>query len=284
MKLIEDRPNGQSIQIWECRSCEATRACRPGWLTRCHVCLDERTDPSIAEAYGMIFESMITTDEERQKLRDIYGVGANEWIDDVDAHGLIMYNTVQDELLMHERPGWSVLAADIAGLPWGGHSGRRSSHGVWGRHDACGTVQSMRAVECAVCPPTPGSRTHRARAESPQLLYLVAFDDPAGVGSLVKFGHGSRRRVLDHISGGAVPLLVLRATFRQVVKAERKLAARYGCDAVGAITGLPASFERGTEVVPAGLNVDLHRVLSGTGVTDVTELFSIATPERAPVT
>jgi hypothetical protein len=43
LQLIQDRPDGQPIQIFQCIRCGSERACRPGWTTRCHVCHDKRT-------------------------------------------------------------------------------------------------------------------------------------------------------------------------------------------------------------------------------------------------
>jgi hypothetical protein len=43
LQLIQDRPDGQPIQIFQCIRCGSKRAGRPGWTTRCHVCHDKRT-------------------------------------------------------------------------------------------------------------------------------------------------------------------------------------------------------------------------------------------------
>lgn len=43
MRIVAQRPSGAAIDIWRCRRCGTTRSCRPGWLTRCMICLDERT-------------------------------------------------------------------------------------------------------------------------------------------------------------------------------------------------------------------------------------------------
>ena len=44
MELAIDQPGGTAIQVYRCGHCGDLRACRPGWHTCCHVCLDERTD------------------------------------------------------------------------------------------------------------------------------------------------------------------------------------------------------------------------------------------------
>jgi hypothetical protein len=47
MELLENQPDGVFIQILRCRHCGAERACRPGWRTRCHICLDQRSAPDL---------------------------------------------------------------------------------------------------------------------------------------------------------------------------------------------------------------------------------------------
>jgi hypothetical protein len=97
-----------------------------------------------------------------------------------------------------EQPGWTLLATDVHGLPFdsGWHT---APHCTWARRDACGTVSKLTKgrTECSTCPPIAQSRTHRAKAGSPQLLYPVRYGD------LLKFGHGDARRVRAHLRAGA---------------------------------------------------------------------------------
>lgn len=44
MELALDRPGGAPVQVYRCRQCGDLRSCRPGWHTRCHICLDERSN------------------------------------------------------------------------------------------------------------------------------------------------------------------------------------------------------------------------------------------------
>lgn len=132
-----------------------------------------------------------------------------------------------------------------------------------------------RLAECAVCEPEPGSRTHRARADRQQLLYLVGFEHPR-LGPLLKYGHGDRDRdrVKAHITAGAEALCVLQAPHHQVVAAERVPKRRYRRAAIGPVDGLPPSFGCGCEVVPAVVDVRLTDELLGEdGVQAVTARF-----------
>lgn len=40
LQLIQDRPDGQPIQIFQCIRCGSQTRMPPGWTTRCHVCHD----------------------------------------------------------------------------------------------------------------------------------------------------------------------------------------------------------------------------------------------------
>lgn len=133
----------------------------------------------------------------------------------------------------------------------------------------------MRAgsVDCPACGPQPGSRTHLARQHDPYLLYLV---DARG---LTKFGMGAETRVREHQRAGAAVIQVLRATFAEVVLAERALKVRHADQVVGQRTRkMPASFGQGTEVVK-GVAIDLPGVLPG-GL-DVTAQFQRSTGQSA---
>lgn len=273
MELAPDQPPADvNTQILRCRFCGTSRACRSTWRTRCHVCLDDRTVldgvEGLAERWAAIEPDVI------RELQMAHGLSPDDLPDDELVHELLSFLDYSDELDFYTRPGWTVLAGDVKGLPWGLNDGRRDSHGTWGRHGVCGVVQNMRATpECQVCPPEPGSRTHRARAAQPYLLYLVQYEH-AQLGPLVKYGVGDRERVRNHIGQGCIPLLVLRSVLENVVAAEQRLRTRHRDDAVGSIPGMPTTFGRGREVVLADRDVDLRSVLADEGVTDVTHTLS----------
>ncbi|WP_132431852.1 hypothetical protein [Pseudonocardia endophytica] len=222
---------------------------------------------------GLAEELREHLDEERTAmLRDGLNLGPDEWVDDVEAFQLFSALDVEDELGFYDRAGWTLVAGNLKGLPWG-WTDDPHSHGVWGRHDACGTLQNVRRLaECAVCEPEPGSRTHRARADRQQLLYVVGFDHPE-LGPLLKYGHGDRERLKAHIAGGAEPVWVLQAPHHQVVAAERELRREHRSIAIGPTTGLPSSFGRGREVVPASVDVALYAGLRDAGAQLVTSQF-----------
>ncbi len=117
----------------------------------------------------------------------------------------------------HTRPGWTVLASDVKGMPWGDPDSS-TSHGTWASHDVCGTVQKITVArpECRSCPPEPDSRTHRAKARQPHDLYNVRYLD------LQKFGHGDANRIRAHLRAGAKAVEVLRGPHREVVAAEQQ--------------------------------------------------------------
>ncbi|MGW6934567.1 hypothetical protein ACWGE0_31215 [Lentzea sp. NPDC054927] len=231
MEPIESvaRPGGKPIQIMRCRWCGAERTCPVGWATRCHLCLDDRTS---ADATAT-------------------GLGARE------ATQLLAVTTLIGVLAQFEQPGWTVIAGDLLGLPWTDDQYARNSHGTWGRHDACGRIQVMSRGrdECAACPPEPGSRTHRARADDTHLLYLVRYRD------FVKFGRGYHGRVRHHLRLGATPVQVLTARHAEVHVAELALKRRHVTDVLRGITGVPESFGAGTEVLPLRLSPDLAAFL-----------------------
>jgi hypothetical protein len=160
-------------------------------------------------------------------------------------------------LEFYRRPGWTVLAGDVHGLPWIGTQLDSASHGTWGRHDICGTVAKLSKgrTECPTCPPEPDSRTHRARTNDPHLLYLVRYRH------WHKFGRGDDRRVRAHLRAGAHAIQVLTATHADVVICENTLKRRYREHAVGAKPTMPITFGTGTEVLPARVPIDLTTVL-----------------------
>lgn len=168
-----------------------------------------------------------------------------------------------------QRPGWTVLATDVHGLPFALFPGP-SSHGTWAQHDACGSVRNITAArpECRACPPEQGSRTHRAKAEDLQYFYLVRYRD------LLKFGHGDANRVRAHFRTGCVPVQILRARHKDVVTAELTLKRRYRDKLITPVNwNLPHTFGSGTEVVQDDVRIDLGDFLNGINVDDVTERF-----------
>lgn len=40
MELVDECCVDGKIQVYRCRKCGSQRSCRPGWRTRCHVCLE----------------------------------------------------------------------------------------------------------------------------------------------------------------------------------------------------------------------------------------------------
>ncbi|GAA1859550.1 hypothetical protein GCM10009836_44710 [Pseudonocardia ailaonensis] len=238
------------IGIWRCSWCGLTRTCRRGWTTRCHACLDDRTNTreleldGLAQAFASRFPGYFM--QVQAELPTIE-------LDDVAVHELLSASAYADELEFRGQPGWTVVAGDVKGLPylrWG-----NESHGFWGRHDKCGKVQNLSARECRFCDPEPGSRTHRARKDDPHLLYLVRYNDR------LKVGHGDRGRILTHVRGGATIVAVRRARFAETVQAERAILRRHEKLIKKRQRGLPLSFGSGTEVLPGGTDVDLAEFL-----------------------
>jgi hypothetical protein len=212
MDVVWERPGGESIEILRCRWCGTARTCRPGRRTRCMVCLDERSGlfkgrgvgdvRSLGDRFLRVIASAFEIQERQVRWQHVWEVQN--------------YLVVQQRLEALARPEWTLLATDIQGLPfWVGDR----SHGTWAQHDACGRIQKITAAhpECRTCPLRPESRTHRARADEPQLLYLVRYRN------LLKFGHGDANRVRAHLRAGCTPVRVLRARHREVVAAELAL-------------------------------------------------------------
>jgi hypothetical protein len=262
MELTEDQPGGARIQIYRCRRCGDLRSCRPGWHTRCHVCLDERSEDSRLETASRHCLEMFSADP-LLGLR----VGRNLNVDrgqPVTARVIVEATsclTVATQLTRYERPGWTVIATDVWGLPWNGVRSRSVSHGTWGRHEECGTVAKLRSgsLDCPACGPQPGSRTHGARHDEPYFLYQVRTRK-----GLTKFGVGTADRVRAHQRGGATVVQVLRAPFAEVVLAERTLKTAHAADLLNKRTRrMPASFGQGTEVVGRRVVINLLDVLAG---------------------
>ena len=60
-----------------------------------------------------------------------------------EAAEFVALGMLLDELEPYRRDGWTIIAGDVKGLPWFGPMDS-DSHGVWGVHDACGTVRKMK--------------------------------------------------------------------------------------------------------------------------------------------
>lgn len=269
MELLEDRPGGVPIQIWACKFCGMTRSCRPGWLARCQMCLDERTVLEPDEDADLQ-AALVGNAKLRKALAEMVGVRPREVTPKVFRE-VLSYAAAGAAVEKVEEPGWTVLGNDVYGLPWF-TAEEPTSHGTWARHDACGKVGKLTEgrTECRTCPPAPGSRTHRARAQTPQLLYLVRYLD------LLKFGHGDARRVRAHLRSGCKPVLVLKANHQDVVQAELALKRTLHQHLINPVEwNLPVSFGRGSEVVPDHVTVNLREVLAGAQhVEDVTSRFT----------
>ena len=276
LELAEDQPGGVRIQVYRCLVCGDQRSCRPGWTTRCHVCLDERSDAAWVDAASQECLSEFAKDP-MLGLR----VGRNldlQRDEPITARAIVQAMstlTIATALTRFERPGWTVLASDVCGLPWRGVRSRSLSHGTWARHETCGAVALMRAgsVDCPKCGPQPGSRTHQARQDDPYFLYQVTHK------GRTKFGVGTEDRVRAHQRGGATVVQVLRATFIEVVMAERKIKLSRADDIMGRRTRkMPATFGKGTEVLDRRRALTLTEAL--TGAEDVTHLFQPARHQR----
>jgi hypothetical protein len=269
MELAHDCPGGAAIQIYQCRRCGDLRSCRRRWHTRCHVCLDERSNDQQLNQNSQDCLAVFSANP-------ILGlrVGRNLNLDhgqQITGRAIVQATatlTVATALARLSRPGWTVIATDVWGLPWNGVRSRPLSHGTWGQHDDCGTITLLRTgtVDCPACGPQPGSRTHRARQNDPYLLYQVTSK------GLTKFGIGTEDRVRTHQRAGATVVQVLRSTFAEVVLAERKLKTSHADDILIRKTRrMPATFGAGTEVLPREHTVTLTDALPG--AEDITHLF-----------
>jgi len=261
MEISHDRPSGHPIQIHRCKNCGVARTCRPGWRTRCHICLDERTYGVAAMAAGDELLAGSTLPDSVFLAIAQRSLGDPKHADTVTIAAAAKANllALRNRLALHERSGWTLLAGDVHGLPWTAQRERTMSHGVWGTHDNCGNVQKipLGRVECEVCGPEPDSMTYWARRDEPYLLYLVRY------GNIQKFGCGDARRVQAHLNSGAQLLQVRESSHERVVAAELELKRRYRRRSLpSAATTMPHTFGTGTEVVSARIKIDLRDVLS----------------------
>ena len=269
MELTLDYPEGASIQVYRCRQCGDLRSCRPGWRTRCHICLDERTDAEWVEENSQQCLAMFSANPlQALQAGQNLNLSCGEPITPNAIVQATASLTVATQLARFARPGWTVIATDVWGLPWRGVRTRPVSHGTWAQHDECGSLAKLRAgsVDCPTCGPQPGSRTHRARQDENYYLYQVTHS------GLTKFGIGTETRVRAHINKGAEVKLVLRSSFPAVVMAERKLKTKYAADILNKRTRkMPTTFGQGTEVLRRGSVLSLADFLPG--AEDVTHLF-----------
>ncbi len=258
LELAEDQPGGAKIQIYRCRHCGDLRACRKGWRTRCHVCLDERSTGPIVTAAGREFLAGLADPGLGGRARQLLHLADDAEIPLRAAAEACSSLALASELRRLDRRGWTIIAADVYGLPWTGARSWYASHGTWARHDACGMVAKLRlgSVDCPACGPEPGSRTHQARSSDRYLLYLVR------TSRWQKFGVGGDRRVREHQLRGAEVVQVLCAPFAQVVLAESILKQVHGHATIGRVKrGMIASFGQGTEVVQRRITIGLTQVL-----------------------
>jgi hypothetical protein len=226
-------------------------------VTRCHLCLDEHSHGLVITAAAQRFRSGPSGDAESlPSLRLLYGArGRDADQAAVEASAALVLATV---VRRAERPGWDVVATDVHGLPWTGSRTAATSHGTWATHLACGTIAGLRpgSIDCPVCGPAKGSRTHLARRDDPYLLYLVA-----QLG-WQKFGVGDYRRVRSHQRDGAEVIQVLRAPFAHVVLAEAALKRMHRDQIAGrSRRGMLRSFGQGTEVTRRRTLISLTEVL-----------------------
>ena len=257
LDLVMDRPGGSPIQIYRCRRCGTQRSCRPGWLTRCHICLDERSHGPLIAAAAQRFRSQHAGDAGLDMQVRLLSAAAGHGTDQaaVQASAALVLATAVHRA---ERPGWDVLATDVHGLPWMGSKSAATSHGTWARHQACGTIARLRpgSTDCRACGAAEGSRTHLARADEAYLLYLVTRR------RWQKFGVGDHRRVRTHQRGGADVIQVLRAPFAYVIVAETALKhLHYDQIAGRPRRGMISSFGQGTEVTRSKTLISLTGVL-----------------------
>lgn len=266
VRQLDPRPSGSPIDLWQCTSCKTVRACRPRWRTRCPVCLDQRTVMDEATVAGM--RILLRARGVRSKLAQRWQVPARQL---TTVHALMAESSdyLVDLGEQYARPGWTVLASDVRGMPWGDRNSA-ISHGTWASHDRCRTVQkiTLARAECRTCPPEPDSRTHRAKADQPHYLYLVRYLD------LLKFGHGDANRIRAHLRVGAEVVKVLRGTHANVVGAEQQMKwALHDRLIDPRYWDLPSTFGAGSEVVTDDVGLNLCEYLTGAGITDYTARF-----------
>ena len=257
LELVADQPGGSPIRVYRCRLCGSQRSCRPGWLTRCHLCLDERSHGLVITDAAQRFRSAQSGDADLlPSLRLLYGaLGRDADHAGVEASAALVLATV---VRRAERPGWDVVATDVHGLPWTGSRTAATSHGTWATHQACGSLAKLRpgSIDCPVCGPAKGSRPHLARRDDPYLLYLVAHR------GWQRFGVGNYRRVRSHQRDGAEVIQVLRAPFAHVVLAETALKRMHRDQIAGRTRrGMISSFGQGTEVTRRSALISLTDVL-----------------------
>jgi len=158
-------------------------------MTRCPVCLDERSHGPLITDAAQRFRTMQANDTAFQLQTQVLSAAAGHDTDQatVEASAALVLATA---VRRAERPGWDILATDVHGLPWTGAKTASTSHGTWARHQACGTIAKLHpgTVDCPVCGPAEDSRTHLARRGDPYLLYLVTHGRWQNSGSATNAG------------------------------------------------------------------------------------------------
>ena len=150
-------------------------------------------------------------------------------------------------------------------MPWEFDPNKTISHGTWAVHDACGRVQKLEPnrghTECQFSPPDSSSRTHRARQDDRQLLYVVGFED------LLKFGHGDEARISAHLRAGATVIQVVEASYGEVVRAQLAFRRQYAGIPRATNRHMPPAFGASTEVLRLAMVFDRRQALGGDDVT-----------------
>ena len=79
LDLVMDRPDGARIAIYRCTSCSTARSCRPGWRTRCHICLDERSaGPTVAHASATALAKLASLPGSEAQLKTLLADATGE--------------------------------------------------------------------------------------------------------------------------------------------------------------------------------------------------------------
>jgi hypothetical protein len=116
LELVEDRPGGAAIQLHRCRLCGTSRACRIGWTTRCHICLDERsTGPDVTEAGKVHLALLDGNPRLAAQAKQFLGLKTAEAMPLRSAIEAASYVTLAEQLSRRDRPGWVILEMWKAG-------------------------------------------------------------------------------------------------------------------------------------------------------------------------
>jgi hypothetical protein len=218
------------------------------------VCLDERSvGPAVTDAGRALLTGPVTRREGRHAA--LTPPTCDQIRRAVEASSL---RVLADVLRRAERPGWEVLAADVHGLPWAGTKTSATSHGTWGRHEACRTIAKLHpgVMDCPACGPEPVPPDEAAKPDDPYLLYLVTHRKRQN------FGVGDRRRIETHLRRGATLVQVLRAPFAQVLLAESALKSQHPQPVPGRqFRDVIGPLRHATEVIRRKVRINLAEVL-----------------------